>query len=325
MQRILFCNIGWMKDYRGLNNDNISDGGAFVKERHYGHEIFNFQPYRGYMYGYVQPPKETINLERLGSSEEAESVSPILVVWVAKNPSGGTYIVGWYKNATVFSDWQNPPANSNRNYNGERFGYYVKARNKDCKLLSIDRRTFQVPRKGRVQMGHSNTWFADKSKHKVFEEKARKYINSGGKQKLKTKKTKKSTGGGYQTNPYIREKVEKVAIRKTIKYYENWGYEVDSVERDNVGWDLEARSGSKLLRIEVKGLSQGTIQFELTPNEYQKMDEYKNNYRISVVTNALNKKPNINIFLYSQDSGRWENDEGRSLEIQEKVSAVMKA
>ena len=45
-------------------------------------------------------------------------------------------------------------------------------------------------------------------------------------------------------------------------------YEVKDRQKDNVGWDLEARRpGKKTLLIEVKGLSGKEVSFELTPNE----------------------------------------------------------
>jgi hypothetical protein len=49
-----------------------------------------------------------------------------------------------------------------------------------------------------------------------------------------------------------------------------------------MGWDLEAILPDKLLKIEVKGLSQEEILIELTPNEYDKMKKYKDNYRAHV-------------------------------------------
>lgn len=41
--RILFCNIGWMENYRGLlEGDKIKGGGAYVKENNRGFETCNF-------------------------------------------------------------------------------------------------------------------------------------------------------------------------------------------------------------------------------------------------------------------------------------------
>lgn len=44
--RILFCNIAWMKEYRGNEdgNDIPVNGGSFVDETGDAHEKYNFTP-----------------------------------------------------------------------------------------------------------------------------------------------------------------------------------------------------------------------------------------------------------------------------------------
>jgi hypothetical protein len=44
-----------MKHYKGVAADKIVGGGSFVKDRGYGHEIFDFLSEEGKLYGYVQP------------------------------------------------------------------------------------------------------------------------------------------------------------------------------------------------------------------------------------------------------------------------------
>lgn len=104
---LLFCNIGWMERYQGLGSgDRIRGGGTYVKEEGRGHEICNFSRYRNRVYGYVQPPAWQINIERLGADPESNSIRDVSVVWTAMRPGGGTVIVGWYRNATVFRHYQ---------------------------------------------------------------------------------------------------------------------------------------------------------------------------------------------------------------------------
>ena len=108
--RILFANIGWMTHYQGINkSDQIQGGGAYNNENK--HETYNFKKViNGYCYGYVEPPKDTyINLSRIDNSinNELLSIEDVLVVWTATRPDiGGTYIIGWYKHATVFRQCQ---------------------------------------------------------------------------------------------------------------------------------------------------------------------------------------------------------------------------
>ena len=84
--------------------------------------------------------------------------------------------------------------------------------------------------------------------------------------------------------------MERSAIELTMDYFEKkLTYDVRSVEKDSLGWDLSAkhRVAGELVQVEVKGLSGNQIAVELTPNEYKKMKKHKKTYRICVVTNAL--------------------------------------
>ncbi|SQC01502.1 hypothetical protein [Clostridium tetanomorphum] len=41
--KILFCNIGWMKRYKGVTgDDNITLSGEYVDKNHKGAEQYNF-------------------------------------------------------------------------------------------------------------------------------------------------------------------------------------------------------------------------------------------------------------------------------------------
>lgn len=315
---MIFFNVGWMRKYKGVSGDNIVGGGSFVQEKGYGHEIFNFLPEKNNMYGYVQPkmPHNTIKLERLGASSYSQEIDEILVVWVAKSPTGGVYIVGWYKNSTVYRHSQKISKKSSRYYKNENFGYYAKANISECTLLSVDARTFKIPR-GSGGMGQSNVWYADKNEHLDFKKKVLEYIYSGVLDKLALKSKNRTK----QTDPYIRQKIETAAIEATIRYYEKLGYDVNSVEKDNVGWDIEATLENNKLLIEVKGLSGSQLIVELTPNEYKKMNKNKYQYRVSVLTNALSSQSILSIFSYSPESNRWEDEQDRFIKIEEIVSA----
>ncbi len=233
----------------------------------------------------------------------------------------GTKIVGWYKNATVYRKHQPAPKNSYRKYKGHELGYFVKTREKCGVLLSVDKRIFEIPR-GKAGMGQSNVWYADKTEHISFKQKVLDFINAGKiPEEYKSSKTK--NGKPWQPDPYKRHKIEKIAIGITAKYFRKLEYVVDSVEKDNMGWDLEAAMGSQKLRLEVKGLSQEDLLIELTPKEYEKMRKYVDSYRICVVTNSLSKNPLLRIFSFSPENRRWEDDKECYLKIAKIVSARM--
>lgn len=114
--KILYCRVGWMNSYCGINNDSIINGGSYNKDN-IGLEIYNYHGVEGKFYGFVEPGRGRVSgrsrllqIERLGAEKNTESVQDVLVVWVAKGAKKGQYIVGWYKNATVYRDLQDVPS-----------------------------------------------------------------------------------------------------------------------------------------------------------------------------------------------------------------------
>ncbi|WP_321415463.1 DUF3883 domain-containing protein [uncultured Desulfobacter sp.] len=123
------------------------------------------------------------------------------------------------------------------------------------------------------------------------------------------------------TDPIKKQEVEELAINKAIEYYKQRQYKVRSVEKDNLGWDLEATNETEKLLIEVKGLSQSQIAVELTANEYESMKKYKDIYRVAILTDARESNCCLHIFSYSLENKLWKNKNGRKLNIEERVSA----
>ena len=162
----LFCNVGWMKDYKGQNeNDKIVGGGSYVEKEETGYEVCNFAPYKNRMYGYVKPSRgKKINIDHLGADKNDDRIENVNVIWTAKDPNrSGTFIVGEYKNATVYREYQKfgkatPPCHRANKVNG----YRIVAEKSNCTRLSIEQRTIKVPRMVRGGMGQSNIWYPDK-------------------------------------------------------------------------------------------------------------------------------------------------------------------
>jgi len=298
-----------MERYQGLRSgDQISGGGAYVKQNGMGHEVCNFCSENGASYGYVQAPGKQINLKRIGANGDDDFIEGATIVWTATRPSGGTVIVGWYKNATVYRNLQQfkkaPVAQSE---NGVE-GYWIKAPFDKATLLSVDARTFEIPRQVKGGMGQSLIWYADSPESVPLVEKVRALIEN---------RYEPKPNGLKHSKTQDQEKkvaVEKAAIRSCCAHYENLGYEVVSVEKDNVGWDLVATVGRSSLRIEVKGLSGAMFSIELTPNEYNAFTDQAIDYRLAVVVNAL-ETPSLSICRYSNEQGAWiiEDEEGRAL------------
>jgi hypothetical protein len=301
-----------MENYCGQTaNDQIQGGGSYVKKHGIGHEVCNFAPNPddGYLYGYVQPIAETIDLKRLDQNSNGVSISGVTVIWVAthhvKKGSLGAKIVGWYRNATVFTTFQpfeHIPVLQKENGISR---YIIKAPSDQAVLLPVDARVITIPRAQDIKgfFGQSNVWYGDAKNEDVqkFVHKITNYIEQYEKESiLEDLKNKQS----YAKDQERKVKVEQAAIRTSICYFEQLGYAVRSVEKDNCGWDLEAEAGRTSLRIEVKGLSGDVFNIGLTPNEYKAFEKKSDDYRLSVVTNAL-KEPKLFICRFSEEQNGW--------------------
>jgi hypothetical protein len=323
MDKVIFLNIGWMSKYSGPGK--ISGGGKYVKTQGYGHEMLNFKPFDGRMYGTAVVPRHgAIKLERLGALKGEESVDGVIVFWVARSR-----IVGWYENARVYRLPQPPPKNSGRFYKGKPIRYRVTAAASDCRLLKPDDRHFRVPRAGdRKQAMGRYIWYAEGKSNQAFRAKALKYVRAQGNiSAVETAKRTKSARAAHQSDPDKRLRVERSAVELARTHFESLGYRVQSVEQDNLGWDLTAvhEVSQSLLRLEVKGMSGPLINVELTSNEYKMMRKHKRAYRICVGTDCLKKRRReLSVFAYNETSDKWVDGADRTLKISEVQSARLR-
>ena len=318
--KLLFFNIGWMERYQGLQTgDEIVGGGSYVKSEGRGNEVCNFAEVNGALHGYVQPPGWQIDLGRLGAEPDDEKISGVTVVWTASRPTGGTAVIGWYKNATVFRSYQKFARPSKLHRKNGVDGYWVRAAVASGKLLSVDERTCEIPRQVKGGMGQSNVWYADSPQSAAIVARVQALV---GGRRDKSASPKAARGKQDQER---KAEIERAAIRVCCEHFENLGYLVKSVEKDNLGWDLEASSGKTMLRIEVKGLSGSAFSIELTHNEYRVFSEQSEAYRLAVVTAALGN-PVLSVCRYSTEQKSWvvEGQVAKSLEIQTKQSASVR-
>ncbi|SJZ90277.1 DUF3883 domain-containing protein [Garciella nitratireducens] len=318
MKAMIFLNTAWMERYEGLlgNDKEIHGGGSYVEEYGYGHEIFNFKKISGKVYGYAQPSGYN-NLQRLGASEDDEFIDDVLVIFTATHKNGGTYIVGWYKNARFFKHYQNTNL-SERKFRNEYIGYYAVANADNATLLSIDERfSFPIiPRRVKGGMGQSNVWYADSPEMVDFKKEVLRHIE----RYEKKKSIRRRLPIFRQTDAELRKKIENIAIREVTREYSERGFTVTSVESENLGWDLEAVYKKIKLKIEVKGLAGQEVSVELTPNEFLKMNNNKDSYRLCVVTKCL-ENPELYVFSYSSERNEWISEDGHILSIDQIISA----
>ena len=132
-----------------------------------------------------------------------------------------------------------------------------------------------------------------------------------------------TSGGG---DPEIKKEVEQAAVQAATRHYKSRGYEVESVETKNLGWDLEAVKGGEKLRVEVKGISKGGVYVNMTPNEFQAAQQHRQSYRLAVFRKYLD----VGCAIYElQDNAQWRwidgNDKcvAKKLTTEEKISRIM--
>ncbi len=147
-----------MNDYQGVDSERPQGGGKYNRNN-IGHEVHNYLGVNGKYYGFVESGvNNTIHVEKLCGDTNAAYAENVLVVWVARKPSGGgQFIVGWYKNATVYRELQDVPEEAMEVRSLKSHSVYnIYA--EDVFLLDPKDRLFQVE-----GMGQNNIWYGDKS------------------------------------------------------------------------------------------------------------------------------------------------------------------
>lgn len=324
---LLVCNIGWMSHYEGLDGkpDKIIGGGQFVRQYKRGNEVCNFLPCGdGNVYGHVETIKKDqdrqIKIENLTprpGAFNADRLNGVDVVWIATNPDvGGRRVVGWYRDATVYRDRQDfPKSLLTRQHKRDKIdSYRVRAARENVTLLPLKDRSGPALRlgTGKGWIGEANWWFPARQTDpaiRKFVGHLREFI-SGYDEGSDNRGTKSRWGGA--SNMERKAQVEQAAIEAIKRYYKN--HIVKTVEKDNLGWDLEVTpiAGGGTICIEVKGLFGQEFKVGVTPNEYRALSRHmkgsKPDYRFCVVTGSLSERLTLTILRYKQEVGTWFDD-----------------
>ena len=334
MERMIFFNGGWMSLYDGIGTDEIVHGGAYIEKHGFGGEVYNFRNSGGKNYGYVMTKSGTLNLSRIDFGQEpvGNVIKNVTCVFVATHPMGGRRIVGWYGNASIYSCYQDYPGNDREimtsqedwSSDSNQVGYFAFAQNGNVILLTEDERlNAPVVPNGKGGFGQSNVWYADSGIGIEFRRKTIEFISEYERKISKEAASEQKRDIQSSVDATAKKKVEEVAVKRTREYFEDLGYVCKSVESENLGWDLEFTKGNVKFFVEVKGLSQSYISVMLSRNEYEKMRDNVERYRLAVVTNCLdqNREPTINIFSFISEKNGWFDKYGHELNIEEIVAA----
>jgi hypothetical protein len=320
--KILLCNISWMKKYRGTLNDKPRNGGEYIAKNGFGHEAINFQPHNGFVYGFVQLHTGTINISRL-DGEANDSTEDVLVVWRARS-SIGSVVVGWYKHAVVFREVQPSIPERSFTHSGQviKPEWIIRARENDAFLIPAHQRFFKVPVSHKGFGARTFVSFLDSDEREVnkFKSDLMGYVEHAEKGNFAAPQK----GKRGNIDQVRKLKIEKAAINAVADYYTDRGYDVKSVEKDNLGYDLVVKNQLETLHVEVKGTSatqENVVTVNLSPNEYRISQSHKRRYRICIATNCPDA-PVVYEFIWSQTTQAWESEiAGTSLELKEITSA----
>ena len=127
-----------------------------------------------------------------------------------------------------------------------------------------------------------------------------------------------------KNNEKKAKRSEKQAIDDIKAFYEKKGYKVESVESKNCGWDLETTSGNIKLLLEVKGLNGKFYSINLSENEYNKLQENQENYRICIVSNCNSSAKNRHIKILKFENNEFFDENDKEDKIYYKIVKSLK-
>ena len=122
-----------------------------------------------------------------------------------------------------------------------------------------------------------------------------------------------------KNNEKKAKRSEKRAIDDIKAFYEKKGYKVESVELKNCGWDLETTIGNIKLLLEVKGLNGKFYSINLSENEYNKLQENQENYRICIVSNCNSSAKNRHIKILKFENNEFFDENDKEDKISYKI------
>jgi hypothetical protein len=301
-KRVLFARVGWMRWYKGVQEDDSRPiGGGAYNETEIGHEAFNFLPVENRYLGYFQPqlqPQErqetnpsSIHLERIEHAFLGNKLEHVLVIFVARNPDeGGQYIVGWYLDATVYRYEQKSTLKARR-----QLGYFLETAAVDDfgMLLPLGRRSFRVPGGVKGGFGRANICYTlddhgSPKENSPWMADAAEYVTSYGHENAATSPESATdqdiaevvevsieSGAGCQSNPRIRKAVEEYSMQWAEKRLRKLGLKPRDTHKTE-SFDFLCTSGGADLFVEVKGTQSDGTCISLTPNEVAHAKQYSN-------------------------------------------------
>lgn len=149
--RIIFCRIGWAKNYDGNPDDKPQGSGKHNDEGNIGFEFYNGKSYDGVFYGYAKTQGK-IHFEKIeqGYSKHLETMENVLVVFFSRKT-----VVGWYENATLYRERQTVPDSILHKRDFKNIKIFI-AKTNIAKIIPENERKFEITGAGQNDIFYGN-------------------------------------------------------------------------------------------------------------------------------------------------------------------------
>lgn len=273
-ERLIFIRGGWSEYYDMERKEEPPRGGGSYNDHAVGWEANNFHPHDGEYYVYTRSgASKPLNLQRLGAEPGAEEIDGVMVVQVATRPEGKQVVVGWFRGATAFADWQERPFARDE-------GCAFIAPVDQAVLLPPDERDIVVRKGVPGAMGQSQVRYASDTSGRlqlddwmidVLEEIRQRESRGSLASPVRatpTIETSGASGQGRGLTTRQQKAVEDFAMARAIEHFKGL---YDTVKDDHIRhpYDLlcSNRGGGPELRVEVKGTTGDASKIIVTRGE----------------------------------------------------------
>jgi hypothetical protein len=259
-QRLIFIRGGYSEHYDSRRDKAPPQGGGSSNDVTPGAERDNFRPFKGEYYVYTRARwNQPLNLTRLGAEPGADEIGGVTVVQVATRPEGKEFVVGWFRGATAYAEFDHRPF-------PPRQVYCFRAPVDRAILLPPDERIFPVPKGKPGQMGQSQVRYASDASGRLLladwmivilkeikKREARSGVVAPAPESTQVE-TSTATGQGRGLTPGQRKAVEDFAMARAIEHFQQLHDTVEDVHgREPFDLLCSNRGGRSALRVEVKG------------------------------------------------------------------------